>query len=771
MNNTSLSSGVETLPIMPVHWEDVHIPEEWRENRTYQRGHGYCPRIGALDIETSTNDEKTCAWLYLWTFAVDDLIVYGRTVDDLKHWLHKLAAALDLKTNYRLATYIHNAKYDLTFLKHSLDLRSRKKADFIARTQHQIIRCCIETVFEMRDSAVYSEMPLAMMGDEIGLPKLEEDHTAIRTPETELKDSDIIYCGRDSHILTVYYRREAKEYGGVGKIPLTATGKVRNLISYCFNKENEVVRRRIYGRQLKTRPAKAREPKPEEQVIFERNRYVLDSLRKAFFGGYCYYSVLWGDTDISPENGAKYGMISADLDACYASMMLTKKYPMERFTPMPEECLPRTHAQLVDLINGYGVYENRAMLLRVRLDHIESRIPDFGFLPNWYKYHANENGISTIKRTSRIRKADSLELVLTDVDFRQLIRWYKPEGKEGGITVLSGLWSVYGDLPDYIIDTIIILYMDKKEFKTWMKNERAAGRKISTQDEIEYQHRKTMLARLYGVFVQDPVRMLYSWDEEKHKIIAEGEQEPENAQFSCVLYQWGVWVAAHARACLLDMCAKVGCTNGVWDRSLLYCDTDCVRWIVDKENQKELYLDMYNAEIDRQISQVITKRRISYFAIKYGIELSYDALQGCGRWNVDRYERYKQIGIKQYCYVEGGEFKCKLAGLSRQQKFFDLFDSIEDKITAFSSTLYIPAIYTNLKKTVYIEHEVEIDVTDLNGKQSHIVSPSSVVLIDTDYKARENNSADVYEGIDFEEVMIEFNKLGVPIEPAKYGMG
>ena len=123
-----------------------------------------------------------------------------------------------------------------------------KKGDFIAKSRHQILRCVVEGVYEVRDSVVFSEMPLRMMGIEIGLQKLEEDHDLIRTPETELEDADIIYCGRDSQILTRYYRIQAdllptydengnrkKHYGTIGNVPLTATGRDSNMISHAFS--------------------------------------------------------------------------------------------------------------------------------------------------------------------------------------------------------------------------------------------------------------------------------------------------------------------------------------------------------------------------------------------------------------------------------------------------------------------------------------------------------------------------------------------------------
>lgn len=784
--NRSSCAGTETTdqPIVPVHWEDAIIPREWRRNKTYQRGHGYAPHIAALDIETSQNDE--CAWMYLWTFAVDDLIVYGRTPDELKHWLRRLSHALDLKTDYRLLIYIHNAKFDLMFLKHHICMIPVRKNDFIAKTKHQIIKCTFEGVYEVRDSAVFSEMPLRMMGIEIGLPKLDEDHTLIRTPETELDESDLIYCGRDSHILTRYYRIQADliptyddfdeqiyHYQTIGNIPLTATGRDKNLISHAFSFESDEIKRWIMARQLRIdepkypdRPTKTNIEKYDNEVKrFERDTLIMNRLRMAFFGGFCYASTLWGDTEISEQTGAGRGVVSADLDACYASMMLTKRFPMDKWQPMPDAELPRTRDQIVDVLNMRGWYQNRAMLLHMKLTNIESRVKDFGFLPSWYRYHVKEKGIETFKRSERVYKAEELEVVLTDVDFRQLLKWYKCD-----IEMIDGLWTVYDTLPDYIIDTVVLLYKDKSEYKRYLRPKKAEGTD-TIEENIEYQYRKTMLARMYGVFCQDPIRMMYIWDDEKHAIQTGGFEQPETTQYSSVLYQWGVWVAAWARDTLLKMCARVGANSaGEWDFLLIYCDTDCLRWIDDGTDTKMKMIEGFNLIIRKEVAKQMSFRRQDRLFRHYGVITDYNTLDGCGQWEIERYASYKHIGIKMYAVVkQSGKFSVTLAGLPQTQTHFDQFETNQEKMDAFTSALYIDENHTNLLKTEYIEHPVECDVTDYRGKTAHIVSLSSVRLVKQDYRARPDKHADILKDVNFDEFFLDCGRMGINLVPSRYG--
>lgn len=762
---------IQGVPAMPVYWEDARIPENWRQNKTYQRGHGYTPQIAGFDVETSQNDR--CAWVYLWCMSVDNLRVYGRTVQDFKHWIRRLAAALDLNPKYRLAVYVHNLKFDFHFIKNDILISSVKKDDFIAKTKRQIIKCLVDAHLEMRDSAVYTECPLWMMGEELGLPKLEEDYEAIRTPQTELRPESLQYCCRDCDILVYYYHREAHIYGGIGKIPRTATGIVKNMITAAFDKLPVAEKRQIYARQLKTTLPK--NPTADDIKRVERDKMVLTRLRRAFFGGYCYASPLECDRLRRESDGC--GVISADQNAAYAAAMLTRPFPADRFAPMPDDAIPRTRNQIEDFIKMRGRYKRRAMLLTIKLKNLTSRIPDFGFLPSWCRYHVHENGMEEIKRAARIKHADEIEMTLTDVDLRLLLQWYtaRPDAEhpDGGIYIISGLWTIYAALPSYIINTVCVLYARKKQAKKRYNDKKQAGT-LTIRDEIEYRRIKSRLARIYGVFVQDPVRMQYVYDNEKHALSPAGRQPADKSQYGPVLYQWGVWVAAWARYALLVMAGRIGMQYGSWDNDMIYCDTDCVRW-VDRGDGREMYIHICNAEIKKKIDNILTPWKIAYIEQNYGIFLEPDDLDGCGQWEIERYSEYKQIGIKQYAYIDQkGRFRAVLAGLPQKDDrpgsdkpyYFDQWDDNADKMAAFWSGLYIPAEYTNLRKTHYVDQETRCEAIDEYGELVEIISPCGCMLIPTDYRATPDRPSDGYAMTDKHDILNEIIKAGVDVLPA-----
>lgn len=780
MTTSTTSHTDDDMPLrMPAWWEDVDtlVPMEWRESSAYMQSHAYAPHIGALDIETSTNGEF--AWMYLWAFAVDDLLFYGRTVDDLRNFLRRLAHRLDLRTDYRLMTYIHNAKYDLSFLRCEMSLAGRKKDDFIARSRRQIIQCCMDVNYLIRDSAVYSEMPLEMMGIEIGMLKMPDyDYDLIRTPETPMEDKDLMYVARDVHILTTYYRLQLTQYGGdyetIGDIPRTATGIDRRLLSIAMTKHDartsrHALRKMIFARQLRTVWIGDKDPTEEQKKRMEYDKLTLSQLRSAFFGGFCYCSPLYSDTEIKYD--IKGRVCSADLDSCYAAVMLTEQFPCNRWQPLPVEDYPTTREELEEMVKHRSrPWRYKAMLIRVKIIGVEARIPDFGFLPSWYRYHTAEKGMTKIKNTSRIKSADELEMTLTDVDMQQFLRWYKWKQ----IKIISILWTDYGYLPLYVRDVIIMLYAKKKIAKAEIKAKRAAGT-ATYQDEIRYRKIKTMLARMYGVFVQDPVRMMYEWDDDTHTVKGRGQSQPDSAQFSAVLYQWGVWVAALARKWLLDACAKVGTkkstdkdgkTGGQWDCSVIYCDTDCIRWY-DRGDGKEQVLLRHNERIRKIMSTIIKPEVYERIYQDFGIEIPPDTLIGCGEWDLEYYQSYKQIGIKQYAKIdEHGVFDCTLAGLPKSQTYFAMFYDNADKMAEFCTNLVIPPEYTNLKRTAYVDQYMEADIVDCCGELRHVSAQSSVLLVPTEYRARDDEED--LSAVNVDGVLQEMTKLGIEIDWTMY---
>lgn len=699
-----------------IHWKLANL-KPFETTVSFRRGHAFAPHIGAFDIETT--DWGDFASMYIWQFAIDDLVVFGRTWDDLRGWIQRLKAELGLSIDHRLVVYDQLLRYEVQFFKHYLLIDNK---DLIARSDRDVLKCLVHGCLEMRDSYVYTEMSLDAMGEEIGVPKLRGyDYERKRHHLTELTPREMEYCEHDVLILTRYFRREAEYYGGVHTIPLTATQRVKRIISsemYAACGRSRDLKYRMMYRQLKDTP--------EDQAV-------LQMLRVAYFGGFNFASHLNANKVID-------GVFSADLDACYGSMMFCKNFPMDRFSPLP---IPHDKATLDQVIRGEGAYRNQAMLIHFEAWNIKARIPAAAFLPLYQKnYIARKMETRGSMKNTRLIECEHIETVLTDIDFRLMWKFYQfydtPE-QRGGIRVKAILGSRYAPLPGYIINSIYGTYSQKKLEKAEIKRIKEAGEDPTPEQEAQYMRSKTNVSRIYGVFVQDPVRKKYEWDEQAGCFKSPGFDSTQK-QYNAVLYQWGVWVSSWARWELLRIFTQIALIGGKYNRSVLYCDTDCIKWTKYGVEAMQ-YINAYNDRQNALVKQLCRERGLDPAMV-----------EGLGEWDVEYYEHFKEIGVKQYCYIQKGKFYLKCSGLippdphqdeetgeiiNYGMSFFDKFETAREKMDAFSETMAIPEEETKMLRRYYVDKRYEADVVDYTGKPAHVSSESSILLKPRSFTVRE----------------------------------
>lgn len=708
------------------HWKLADL-RAFATSPSFRRAHAYAQHVAAFDIETT--DWGDFSSMYIWQFAIDDLVVFGRTWDDLRGWIQRLKAEIGLSIDHRLIVYDQLLRYEFQYYKHYLIV---DPVDLIARSERDVIKCMVQGCLEFRDSYVYTEKSLKMMGEEIGIPKLGGyDYARKRHHLSELTPRELEYCEHDVLILTKYFRREAEYYGGIHSIPLTATQRVKRIISsemYEACGRSRDLKYRMMYRQLKDTP--------EDQAV-------LQMLRVAYFGGFNFSTHLHANETIS-------GVFSADLDACYGSMMFCKDFPIDRFQPLP---VPHDKTALDQLIRGEGVYYRQACLIHFEAWNIKARIPTAAFLPLYLKnFLVRDPETRGRMKNTRLVECDYLETVLTDIDFRLMWKFYQFEtkdGKRGGVRIKAILGSRYAPLPGYIINSIYGTYSQKKAEKAELKKIRKAGGKPTPEQEAQYMRSKTNVSRIYGVFVQDPVRYEYTYSDSSGRIIPGGIGEASK-QYSAVLYQWGVWVSAWARWELLRMFAKIGFINSdTYNKRILYCDTDCIKW-QGVGAEAMAIIDEYNAQQRATVKQLCRWRGLDPALI-----------EGIGEWDVEYYQKFKTIGVKQYCYIQNNEFYLKCSGLippdyetdadtgetiNRGMCFFDKFKTPAEKMDAFREGMEIPEEETRMLKRIYIDERHEADVVDDDGIPAHVAAESGILLRPRSYKSSLSKK-DLIEGL------------------------
>lgn len=674
-----------------VYWKNADFTK-LAESESIRRRHSN-PKylVGAFDTETSTAiyDGVKYAWMYIWQFAVNDIAVYGRTWEEFREFLLDLRGQIHLNSEYKLIVFVHNLKYDFQFFKNEVDI----DGEFLARDSRTIIKCTVNDCYEFRDSGCYTEMPLYKMGQSIGYYKIDDyDYQKVRHSETPLTERELEYCEHDVLILTRYYRREAQHYKSVRAIPITATRKVKRIIREKMNSQP----RKLVGMVAQKR-LKNSDP---------HDKNILELLRKAFFGGFSYSNLFYKNTEVNNV----YGL---DITSSYPAQALLHKYPIGKFLPLP---IPRNLEQLTN----DRLYTSKSLLITFKAKKVKAIYRGVSFLPLYLKNYWNRKKVELKDMNpNRLLHNDEISMTLTDVDFALLSRFYSVEDLE----ILNIVGAESGALPLYIINTIIELYQNKmriKERNKQIKNERA----LNYEEMAEYDLVKSMLNRIYGIFVQDPIRTNYIF--KNGVVIPDGENVAD--KFDGVLYQWGVWITAWARYELLNIFTAIGVDGNKYRNNILYCDTDSIYCTGDVSD----IVNRYNAYI---------RGRVANFCRNYKLPVSL--LKDIGELTVEQIQSFKTLGQKLYATIDtNGIFDYHCAGLTRPKwkngkndgmSYFDNFKTEQSKMDAFDADMCIPADEAKVNKTSYVDNVQGCDilVVDYTGIVSEF-NIKSYCIVDYD---------------------------------------
>lgn len=707
-----------------------------RVSAQYRKEHKYFPEPAAFDIETSRFQDM--AFMFIWQFAIgEDYCVFGRTWEEFKDFLAMLQDELQLAADFKLCIFDHDLRYEFGFFRKILNI---DEDSLIARTQRQII-AFTSGCFEFRDSYSYTEMPLKDLGKEVGIEKLEDyDYDVIRLPITPLSDRELQYCENDVKILTRYFSIELNQYKVISRLPLTLTKRVEKVIASNMNDVcTRQQRFQIAARQL--------------DAAEEEDYLLLNYLRVAYFGGFNYATTLHRHDILSDVYGA-------DIDTSYVAQILFHRFPVTKFRPLDgfkpfswiaDRKVPVTFdPRIRDIMDGRADFANRALLIHFRAHNLKAKIPELAFLPIYPKnYLGRAPEARRRMKTEHVAECSYVDTVLTDVDFRLMIQHYK----FSRLDVDEIFWSRYMPLPEYVIQSAVQLAATKKATKEELAAvqqyfEQAAPdvkrlqQNVLQQTASEYLRIKSMCARIYGVFVKDPIRMQYQFDNKEGKVKAIGLTGIEDAaldingdrkkNFAPTMYQWGVWVASWARKELLDICYRIGSycpiqqPEGYFNGCVLYCDTDSC-YFFDCDEALRIF-DEYNAKKEKQLEKI---------SQKYGFTAS--ALKGIGTFRIDRFPKFKVIGLKQYAFITaGGQFKYHISGLPQPEynsrgelikgKWFEQFETAADKLAAVTEDMHIPAELTGTLKSRYRDSENCCCVSDQYGNCMHIEIPSCIIL-------------------------------------------
>ena len=191
-----------------------------------------CQNSMSFDVETSSEiiqfdrskppdfweDYEKVGIVYIWQFAIDDNVYYGRTVDSLIVFLDELEA---ITPNTLKFVYIHNLGFEFqAIIRENFKIKSL----FARKERHPLTVTLDDYNIEFRCSYQLTNLSLALCVKEYRLntPKLDTlDYEVIRTPFTELSEDELQYTFNDVLIVNEIIDKYKQEYGRVESIPLS----------------------------------------------------------------------------------------------------------------------------------------------------------------------------------------------------------------------------------------------------------------------------------------------------------------------------------------------------------------------------------------------------------------------------------------------------------------------------------------------------------------------------------------------------------------------
>lgn len=481
------------------------------------------------------------AIMYIWQFAIENNVIYGRTWIDFIYFCRQLYNYLNLE-KYFIVVYVHNLSYEFQFI-----CKRFKWLDIFADSERKPIKATAENHFIFKCSYRLSGYSLSVLANNLQYHKIKKlvgdlDYTLLRNSATPLSRQELEYCFNDVLIVTAYISEMIDEYGDIEKIPLTQTGKVRRFVrAECFKNEK-------YKFMI-------------QKLTIDETEYIL--LKNAFAGGFTHCNAMY--TELECRDVTSY-----DFTSSYPTVLIAERFPMSKGKAVKVKDVET----LEKLINNYAV------LVDVRFTNIKSTF----LYDNIISYSKCRNIKNPLINNGRVVSADTLSITLTDLDYLNIKDFYKWDKIEIGICYIYER----GYLPKEIIETILKLYKDKTELKG------VDGK------ETEYLHSKELLNSIYGMCVTSIVHDCVTFDADGWKTQPNklhDELELYNTDKNRFLfYQWGVWCTAYARNNLYTAIKE--CKS-----DYIYSDTDSVK-ILNADRHKR-YFERYNKWIINKLEKCL----------------------------------------------------------------------------------------------------------------------------------------------------------------------
>ncbi len=537
---------------------------------------------------------------YIWQFGIEDSVYYGREFMDFEKVLKSISDA-----NLTKIIWVHNLSYEFGFLPNIL--QKYTVSNMCARDIRKPISFYIEKLnIEFRCSYMLTNMSLSKSAEEYTdvkkLDTLDYDNK-VRTPLTILSPDELMYCEYDIICLykVICYYREKYEH--LVKIPLTATGEVRNALRdkvdfWYIKKQWELI--------------------PSSKMYLR--------LMACFQGGYTHANVLNSNRVIKKVK-------SKDISSSYPFVMLTEKYPCTPFYKIKKEYYNDMKK------------DDKCFMFHVKLYEVKSV-----YYNNYISFsrstYVDRNG--WIYDNGRVKYSHEIELWCTDVDLEIIMKNYDI----GKIEYIDIFYAYADYLDERVLSFILECYKNKTELKG-----------VKGKEDL-YKKYKGYINSLYGMSVTNPLKNSTEYNGEWYKkeltmdFVKEVLADASKSYSTLFYYAVGVWVTAYARR---NLYMRILSSHD-FDRHVIYCDTDSIKYYGDYDD----VFDEYNKTVYKKYEDVcerFSQLNIEDFS---PLDRNGNA-HPIGVFEDDgEYEQFITLGAKKYCYIDDTGLHITVSGVSKK---------------------------------------------------------------------------------------------------------
>lgn len=527
-----------------------------------------------LDIETSkvVIDGNYLPFITSIQVYFEDKYYLFRKPTEFMQWLLKLKTDYGLNENRVLKIFIHNEKYDMSYLapyfKKYLDgepeiwLEGEAKINYYKQDFVEVI-----------DTLALSNRSLDKWSKDLNTKHQKKvgyyDYSKVIFQDTPLSAEEMEYDKMDVVVLHECIQRQLELYNDtLLTMPMTSTSYVRRF-TRVESQSNDV---NVKGKKWYN----------YRKIYFYDTKLSLqqkDKCVEAFAGGYTHGNRFLKDTVLQ-------NVLHVDFTSFYPSQLRTQKFPIAR-----PKVLPSRWFKVNDLIDRCNENDEIAVV-DVLIANAELRNMDH---PMPYLASAKikaVNDTKIVKDNGRIVKLEGIvKYTCTNKDLEIIRKQYKCK-----IKITAGIIFEAGFLPSELLNAIDKLFFDKSHLKNEHKRlEKELGKLHPETIEamINLGIAKKSLNSVYGMFATKPrdtevvnydginfsVNQPYTPEEDLQK-------HYDNWN-NFLAYQIGIMVTAFARYELFE-------AMELFDlKDVLYSDTDSF-FVLDKPGYKEK-IDQFNA--------------------------------------------------------------------------------------------------------------------------------------------------------------------------------